>query len=231
MKGPISIQVETKMLLKIALATEFSVSDSELVGVCTLLRCSLQITLPLQRQTLPTPTHKGFWSIQSLERKRWKMPLVHQFRSRAHLPLAPYPWSRTVPRCNRSDGVPRAKSQSASWRVTLAGTTTSAPQNHVELKANSPLAILPKKVLCTKIWPPVSRKRQNTDNCVGLTPRKRKNLFASRVLHDEVSRSGRQKWERRCLLEGFGFFPMYRAESICWKGGKKGEGLTPSKVS
>lgn len=154
------------------------------------------------------------------------MPLVHQVRSRAHLPLAPYLWSRTVPRCNRSDGVPRAKSPSASWRVTLAGTTTSAPQNHVELKANSPLAILPQKVPCTKIWPPVSCKRQNTDNCVGLTPRKRKSLFASRVLHDEVSRSGRQKWERRCLLEGFGvFFPCTEQRVSAERGKKKRGGF------
>lgn len=65
-------------------------------------------------------------------------------------------------------------------------------------------------------------EKQNTDNCVELRLIHRKGLFAFRVLHNEVSRSRRQKRERGYLLEGFGF-PMYGAESP-YRKGKKGEG-------
>lgn len=66
-----------------------------------------------------------------------------QVRGRACLPLTLHLWSPKVPRWNHSDGVPLAKSANATWRGTLAG-TTSRSHKHVEFKVNSPLTILPK---------------------------------------------------------------------------------------
>lgn len=162
------------MLLKISLASEFSFLDSKSARVHTLLRCSFQITLPLQCQTLPTTTHKGFSGVQSLKRKWRQMPLVHQGKSQARLPLAPYPRGRTVPCWNHPHGVSPAKSASASRGVTLAG-TTSTSQNHVELKVNSPFDnTTKKKHYAQKSGLGVSCEKQNTNNCVGLNSEKKK---------------------------------------------------------
>lgn len=223
MNRPTLIQVETKVLLKISLASEFSFLDSKLARVHTHLRCIFQITLPLQCQTLPTKTHKGFWGVQSLKRKHWKMPMVHQVKRQSCLPLALYPWSWTVPRWNYSDRVSVAKSASASRRVTLAD-TTSTSQNRVKLKVNSPLKILLKKDYEQKLGYAFHWQR-----CGTYTKKKKKliclSCFAWRSFQEWKAETGTFLSAR-----GFWFFPMYRADSI-YRKGKKGEGLIPSKVS
>lgn len=65
-----------------------------------------------------------------------------QVRSGACLPLTLHHWSHS-PSLESLCGVPLAKSLSATWKGTLAG-TTSRSQNHVEFKVNSPLTIVPK---------------------------------------------------------------------------------------
>lgn len=62
-----------------------------------------------------------------------------------------------------------------------------------------------KRVLRTKTRLHVSCKKRNTDNCAGRTQSERKTLFVSRVLHDKVSRNGRQERECCYLLEAFVF--------------------------
>lgn len=142
--------------------------------------------------------------------------MVHQVRSQACLPRTLYPWRQAVRRWNRWDGVSLAKPASASQQVMLAG-TTSTSQNHTELKVNSPLTVQAKEYYVQKPGYMFHARSKNTDNCGGLTQSKRKSLFVSRVLHDKVSRSGRQKQECCYLLEGFGF-PMCRADNIYRKG-------------
>lgn len=156
------------------------------------------------------------------------MPMVHQVKCRSCLPLALYPWSRTVPRWNYSDGVSLAKSASASQRVTLADTTLKS-QNCVKLRVNSPLKILPKKYYAQKLGYVFHARSKTLTTLQDLHQEKGKAylplLLCMTKFPGVESRNGNARIYQRILV-----FPMYRADSI-YRKGKKGEGLIPSKVS
>lgn len=125
---------------------------------------------------------------------------------------------RTVPRWNCSDVASLAKGASASQQVMLAGTTPMS-QNHVELKVNSPVTTLSKSIMYKNLA--MCFMQEGKQNYVRLNTEENKELIRLLCLHDEVSRSGKQKREHCYLLQGFCFFPCTE-QIVSIERGKKG---------
>lgn len=123
-----------------------------------------------------------------------------------------------MPCWNCSDVVPLAKGASASQQVMLAGTTPMS-QNHVELKVNSPVTTLPKSIMYKNLA--MCFMQEGKQNYVRLNTEENKELIRLLCLHDEVSRTGKQKRERCYLLQGFCFF-LCTEQIVSIERGKKG---------
>lgn len=166
------IQVQTKVLLKKFLASEFSFLDSKLVRVHTVLRCSFQGTLPFPCQTLPTTTHKGFWLVQSLKNKHGgkssgdlKTEVEHTSHSASvessSASLESLWWSSS------------GRIASVTWRGTLAKYHPKVSKPGW-LWSELTFDEITKNTVCIKLWLHASNEKQSTGNRAGLGLRHRK---------------------------------------------------------